>query len=175
MLRDGRAGEETNSQAAHLPRKAPKDTLPMPVANTEQQNKCSTNRECSAEVRGGGRRQQKHRTQLWTAAKRSVSSKSTQSRSSQEDRDCLKNSVCSTTSGQTDRKQHYSSTVPEVYTSLHQQAEMIGLLIQTFVPSGFLNREDLLLFLNMISFMYFLFCVWNLENSPVWHFSNIFS
>lgn len=35
-------------QAAHLPRKAPKDTLPMPVANIQKQNKCSRNSECSA-------------------------------------------------------------------------------------------------------------------------------
>lgn len=33
-----------NLQAAHLPRKAPKDTLPMPVANVQKQKKCSRNR-----------------------------------------------------------------------------------------------------------------------------------
>lgn len=33
-----------NLQAAHLPRKAPKDTLPMPVANIQKQKKCSRNR-----------------------------------------------------------------------------------------------------------------------------------
>lgn len=130
MLGHGRAGQETDSHAAHLPRKAPKDTLPMPVANTEQQNKSSTNRERSAEVREGGRRQPKHTTQLWNAAKRSVSSKSTQSRSHQEDRGRLKNSVCSTTSGQTNRKQHHSFTVAEVNTIQHQHAEIIVLLIQ---------------------------------------------
>lgn len=36
-----------NSQAIHLPRKAPNDTLPMPVADTQKQKKCSRNSECS--------------------------------------------------------------------------------------------------------------------------------
>lgn len=36
--------EEINLQAAHLPRKAPKDTLPMPVANIQKQKKCSRKR-----------------------------------------------------------------------------------------------------------------------------------
>lgn len=51
MQRDGRGNEGTNLQAAHLPRKAPKDTLPMPVANTQKQKKCSRNSECSAKTR----------------------------------------------------------------------------------------------------------------------------
>lgn len=36
--------DEMNLQAANLPRKAPKDTLPMPVANIQKQKKCSRNR-----------------------------------------------------------------------------------------------------------------------------------
>lgn len=36
--------EEMSSQAAHLPRKAPKDTLPMPVANIQKQKKRSRNK-----------------------------------------------------------------------------------------------------------------------------------
>lgn len=44
MQRDGWRTEEMNLQAAHLPRKAPKDTLPMPVANIQKQKKCSRNR-----------------------------------------------------------------------------------------------------------------------------------
>lgn len=33
-----------NLQVAHLPRKAPKDTLPMPVADIQKQKKCSRNK-----------------------------------------------------------------------------------------------------------------------------------
>lgn len=42
--RDGSGNEEMNLQVAHLPRKAPKDTLPMPVANIQKQKKCSRKR-----------------------------------------------------------------------------------------------------------------------------------
>lgn len=44
-------------QAANLPRKAPKDTLPMPAANTQKQKKCSRNSECS-EVRNTKNREE---------------------------------------------------------------------------------------------------------------------
>lgn len=43
----------TDLQTAHLPRKAPKDTLPMPVADRQKQ-KCSRNSESSAKIKGGG-------------------------------------------------------------------------------------------------------------------------
>ena len=49
-------GKEFNLQAAHLPRKAPKETLPMPVADTQKQNKCSRNRVSALQRRFAAKR-----------------------------------------------------------------------------------------------------------------------
>lgn len=48
-------------QAAHLPRKAPKDTLPMPVANVQKQEKCSRNRVSAVQRLGVSREKSEKR------------------------------------------------------------------------------------------------------------------
>lgn len=75
--RDGSGNEEINLQAPHLPRKAPKDTLPMPVVNIQKQKKCSRKRVSAVHKRSSeeGRRKRSNRgTELRAELRRQVAS-----------------------------------------------------------------------------------------------------
>lgn len=81
MRRNVRANEEMNLQAAHLPRKAPKDTLPMPVANIQKQKKCSRNRVSAVQSLAVGRKNRRRQARDKERKKGGWSNKSTKAQS----------------------------------------------------------------------------------------------